>query len=281
MTPRAVNRGISSLAAMLVALGTLSLPAGGHGLRQIVTISTRPEVTVRVAVIAPTGPPSGVLVLFPGGDGAGAVGDGAGLRLGTSFLVRSAPLFAARGLLVAIVDAPSDQSGGMSDHFRTSPEHAADVARVLEMLRARAAAPPFLIGTNRGTLSVAFLGYTLDESQVAGIALTASVTATSGLPPFNLSLGQLPLMRITRPVLLVHHRNDRCWLSAYEDVLQVRVRLTRSQKIDFVEVMGGDPPRAGACDALSAHGFLGREADVVTVITDWALGRPLPLRVGP
>jgi hypothetical protein len=268
--------------AALVALGSGALPAGGQGLRQIITVATRPEVTVRVAVLAPLGPPSGVLLLFPGGSGARQFGeDAGGLRLGTSFLVRSAPLFAARGFLVAIVDAPSDQSGGMSDVFRTSPEHAADVARVLAMLRARTPAPPFLIGTNRGTLSVAFLGYTLSESQVAGIALTASVTATSGLAPFNLSLAQLPLPRITRPVLLVHHRNDRCWTSAYDDVLQVRVRLTRSQKIDFVEVMGGDPPQAGACEALSAHGFLGKEADVVAVITDWALGRPLPLRVGP
>jgi hypothetical protein len=223
-----------------------------------------------------------VLVLFPGGSGAGTFGEGAGgLRPGTGFLVRSAPLFASRGFLVAIVDAPSDQRAGMSDQFRTSHEHAADVTRVLAVLRARTTAPAFLIGTNRGTLSVAFLGYTLDESQAAGIALTASVLATSGLAPFNLSLARLPLTRITRPVLLVHHRSDRCWISAYDDALQVRVRLTRSQKIDFVEVVGGDPPQAGACDGLSAHGFLGKEADVVAVITDWALGRPLPLRIGP
>lgn len=275
-------RSVACMVGVLIAAGAVPGSAEGQGLRQVLTIPTRPGVTVKVALLAPSVPPSGVLVLFPGGSGASAFGEGSGdVRLGTSFLARSAPLFTARGFLVAIVDAPSDHSAGMSDQFRTSPEHAADVTRVLEMLRARTAAPLFLIGTDRGTLSVAFLGYTLDEAQVAGIALTASVTATSGLAPFNLSLARLPLTRITRPVLLVHHRNDRCWLSAYDDALQVRVRLTRSQKIDFIEVVGGDPPQAGACDALSAHGFLGKEAEVVAVITDWALGRPLPLRVGP
>ena len=60
-----------------------------------------------------------------------------------------------------------------------------------------------------------------------------------------------------------------------------RKRVTKSPKVDFIEVQGGDPPRSEPCEALSPHGFLGKEREVVAAITDWALGKPVPARIGP
>ena len=87
-------------------------------------------------------------------------------------------------------------------------------------------------------------------------------------------------MRIPLPVLFVHHRDDGCPASSYADALDLRARVTRSLRVDFVTVVGGDPPTSAPCDAQSAHGYLGKEADVVQVIADWLRGATVPSQVG-
>jgi hypothetical protein len=77
------------------------------------------------------------MVLFAGGNGALKLGTGR-LGLGGNFPVRNRARFAEHGLLVAVVDAPSDRPDGL-DGFRTTAAHADDVRAVIAALRAEAA----------------------------------------------------------------------------------------------------------------------------------------------
>lgn len=264
------------LATAVLALGpALPVQAG----ETIVRVDTRPAVTVRVLLLTPPGASAGMLLMFPGGDGKNHFGQREGqIRLGGNFLVRTAPLFVEQGLAVAVVDTPSDQAGGMSDQFRTGAEHAADVGKIIEYLAAKHPGPIFLVGTSRGTLSAAHIAAAVQNPRLAGLALTSSL----GEPhPRVMAVSQLPIEKIRLPVLLVHHGDDRCWATPFGRAQQLRGYFKGSPKVDFVEVRGGDPPRSDPCEPLSAHGFLGKEGEVVGAIAAWAQGRPVPPIIGP
>ncbi len=72
--------------------------------QEVKTIETRPGITMRLLLNAPGSPPKGVLIMFPGGEGANHfwVREGR-IHLGKNFLVRSSPEFVKRGFAIAIV----------------------------------------------------------------------------------------------------------------------------------------------------------------------------------
>ena len=263
-------------AALLAGVMAAAMPAAASA-QEVLSVPTRPGVTVRVLLVAPAGEPSATLLMFPGGFGNNHFPERDGrVVLGRNFLVRTARIFAARGLLVAVIDTPSDQPQGMDDAFRMSKTHVEDVTKVLEALEARNPAPIYLAGTSRGTLSAAFVAASLRDPRVKGLVLTTSLGDSGRGRNRAVTVYDAPLKRITVPVLVVHHQKDGCWASPISAATGLPAALTGSAKVDFVEVAGGDPPRSEPCEALAAHGYLGRERDVVGVITDWVAGKPVP-----
>ena len=274
MTGRRRACGAVALVATLVACR----PA--EAAPELLTLDTRPGVTMKVLLMNPDVSPKGILVLFPGGDGRGHFGERDGrIWLGGNFLVRSGSLFVEEGFGIAIVDVPSDRAAGMSDEFRTSREHAADVQKLVDLVGRKWSGPVFVVGTSRGTISATHVGLSLQDPRLAGVVLTASIGQGRGRQ-FSRSVSELPLDALTLPVLFVHHREDGCWASRFDDAVRLWRRAGRSPRNGFVEVVGGDPARSGPCEPLSAHGFLGREKDVVKAIADWATGKPVPGRIG-
>jgi hypothetical protein len=71
--------------------------------------------------------------------------------------------------------------------------------------------------------------------------------------------------------LIVHHRNDGCRVTPATDVNALQAKLTGAPRTQVMLFNGGDPPRSDACEALSEHGFLGIEAQVVEAIAAWIL----------
>ena len=100
---------MARLAALVMLATLVAADAWAEAPARVVDVAMRPGVTERMLVIAPQNPRATV-VLFAGGHGGlqlaadGAFGWGKG-----NFLIRSRDLFAAQGLLVAIVNAPSDR----------------------------------------------------------------------------------------------------------------------------------------------------------------------------
>jgi hypothetical protein len=252
---------------------TLTSSAVAAGYEAIEIVPTRPDVTVRLLVIKANSKPSTALLLFPGADGAKHFGEKDGrFWVSKNFLMRSAGDLAAAGYIVVAVDAPSDQSNGMSDQFRTSTQHAKDIRKIIAYLKEKHRVTSlYLVGTSRGTISAAYLASVIDDPAIAGEILTAVY------PPADLC--GIDFTEIDDPVLIIHHVYDQCRATPYHGAMDLKNRLTESPKVDLVGVTGGIPPASGPCEALSNHGFYGVEQPVVRVMTDWLAGKAVPEKI--
>lgn len=251
----------------------LCLPITGALAEDIVTLPTRGGVTQSYLLAAPEGGKAqAVAILFAGG--AGRVDleretARTGLDRG-NFLVRSRQLFAQRGVAAAVVDAPSDESAGMSDDFRLGGSHAEDIAKAVADLKKRyPGAPVFLVGTSRGTISAASAGRRLGQS-VDGVVLTATLFLAAGRRP---GLSGFDFSAIPSPVLFVHHVDDGCSYTPYSSARRL------ADRFPVVAVSGGRPAQSKPCEAMSPHGFVGKEAETVDAIVSWMLKRPYPREI--
>ena len=136
------------IAGLLVAL----MPhAGAQITSKVVDIPTRPGVTQRMLVLSPPTPKAGV-ILIAGGHGGLQIFPNGSFKWGAgNFLVRTRQMFADQGLMVAVIDAPSDrQNPPYLGGFRQKPEHVADIKAVIAWMREQSGAPVWLVGTSRG-----------------------------------------------------------------------------------------------------------------------------------
>ena len=118
--------------------------------------------------------------------------------------------------MVVVVDAPSDrQSAPFLGGFRQKAEHAADIKAVIAWAREQTKVPVWLVGTSRGTQSVAFVATELGRSEGPdGIVLTSTiVTDDKGRP-----VPAMPVEKLRIPALVVHHERDGCRLCAFCDI---------------------------------------------------------------
>jgi len=247
--------------------------------QEIVTLSTRPGVTQSYFLTSLPQNPQAVAVLFPGSGGLIRLREEKGqIKFGpNNFLVRSRSEFTKRGVIGAIIDAPSDyqSGGGMSDEFRLAADHFADISAVVTDLGKRLPGLAiFLVGTSRGTISAAALGARFG-AQIAGVVLTATLfRQSSGRPgESGPGLSRFDFGTIKVPVLFVHHVSDQCGVTPYGDAARL------VEKYPLVSVSGGRPPESGPCDALSAHGFFGKESETVEQIVNWMLKKPFREKV--
>ncbi len=75
------------------------------------------------------------------------------------------------------------------------------------------------------------------------------------------------------PLLFVHHVEDGCNITPYSAASRL------ADRYPVIAVSGGLPPQSKPCEAMSAHGFLGREADTVDAIARWMLKQPYPREI--
>src|SRR5262245_37535434 len=118
----------------LLALGAMAVAslASAETSQKVVDVPTRSGVTERMIVLTPPQPKAAV-VLLAGGHGGLQIQPDGSMQWGKgNFLVRSRELFAEQGLIVAVLDAPSDhQSSPFLGGFRQTQEHAADLRAVI------------------------------------------------------------------------------------------------------------------------------------------------------
>lgn len=246
--------------------------------QEVLTLNTRPGVTMRLLLMIPDAAPKAIFLHFPGGEGEMIERSG---RARGMFLPRRSRQIVNQGFVSAAVDVPSDMAYGMNDQFRVSKEHLDDIRKVVEFLSSKWSGPIFVIGISRGTLSAAHAGIFLKHPRVQGIVLASSLTGRIPGPGNQVSLFDLPLEKITSPVLILHHRDDGCGTTTFHDALRLPESLTGSARVTFIEVSGGDPPQSEPCLLFSAHGFLGKEREVITTVVDWATGKQVLNRIGP
>jgi dienelactone hydrolase len=256
--------------AILTISLLLPVRAGADLAEQVVDIPTRPGVTQRFLLIKPPQATAAV-ILFAGGHGGlqissdGRIGWGAG-----NFVVRTRQQFAAHGLVVAVVDAPSDrQSPPYLSGFRQKPEHVADIKAVIAWLREQTHVPVWLIGTSRGTQSAAYVATQLvADGGPDGLVLTSTILTD----PKGRAVPEMPLGKLAIPVLVVHHKQDGCKFCQFRDISLLMDKLGAAPRKELIAVEGGQD-RGDPCEAKAYHGYNGIESQVVTRIADWILAK--------
>lgn len=263
--------GNARLAGLLLATAcAATLPAAAQApASEVLDVPTRPGVTNRVLLVAPPAPRA-VALLYAGGHGGLQIAADGEIRWGeTNFVVRTRRQFADQGLLAVVVDAPSDrQQPPYLNRFRQTAEHAQDAAAVIAELRRRYAVPVWLVGTSRGTQSVASIALALQDQPGGpdGLVLTSSILAD----PASRALPAMALEKLRLPVLVVHHEQDGCAHCRYADLPQLtdKLQAPRRQVLTFTGGANvGDP-----CEPRAHHGFNGLEQQVVPAIARWMLG---------
>lgn len=188
--------------------------------------------------------PAASLVLFPGGDGVYMTAQ-------KNFLLRIAPDLVRQGFSVFVADVPSDHASGITTSFRLGTGHADAIGAIVALAKSRAAAPVWLIGTSRGSVSAANGAFRLGHA-INGLVLTSSVWASG--------MAGIPLDKLTVPVLIVHNRDDSCQESPFAGAENAMRLITAPHEL--VAVAGGQS-RGSACQAMSPHGYLGIEQQVI------------------
>jgi dienelactone hydrolase len=232
---------------------------------KLVSLDTREDVQQKFILVESENADASI-ILFAGGKGVldlykGVFG-GVGMNsLKNNFLVRSRENFYKHGFNVATVDAPSDwqDDSGMLYGFRDSADHVQDIDAVIKYLKKQYNKPVWLIGTSRGTESVAYIAINT-QARIDGVVFTSSMTSENN---GGTSLPEMPLQNITVPVFITHHKNDGCWKTTPEGAKRIESMLTSAKAVELKLYEGGREDSNKPCKAMTHHGYLGIEKKVV------------------
>lgn len=228
---------------------------------RLMTVSVRNSETISYWWMPKEGALATV-VLFPGGNGGMGYRDG--VPASGNFLVRSREAFRAEGFNVAILGNPSDKRQ-LDDAWRMSAAHLSDIRSVMDDIQRQGAAQPiWLVGTSRGTVSVAAAAIGLSGS-IAGAVLTASITS----PQLASAVSRQDIGQITVPVLVYHHEDDACRVTRAAETAQIMPLLRQAPVKKRLIVSGGENPSGAPCEAFHWHGFVGMEERAVKDIGGW------------
>ncbi len=243
------------------------------------------------------GSPDRALLMFPGGDGSchfwrsedapcnrNGIDIGEGIKVSYNFLARNILSFANSRNLVVLVDVPDDVKnrfpGGnpklIASSYRVSENHVEDIKALMNYLESNYGIREFyLIGTSRGTLSVAYLSGKL--SSLAGLILTATLSSDPNFSAYcpggaNNFVDCTGFRRADSRILFLHHKLDGCLSSDYLAARDIYNSLKADYK-EFITVEGGTNLSSNPCKALTYHGFYGRDSEVIGKILDW-IGSP-------
>lgn len=255
------------LAGLLVALVS---QVQAQTTQRMVDITTRPSVAQRMLVLSPPTPKAAV-ILIAGGHGGLQIFPNGSFNWGAgNFLVRTRQLFADQGLMVAVIDAPSDrQSPPYLGGFRQKPEHVADMKAAIAWMREQTKAPVWLVGTSRGTQSAAYVATELSGPEGPdGIVLSSTILTDDS----SRAVPAMPLGKIRIPVLVVHHELDGCALCPFANVPELMAKLANSPRKALLAFQGG-VNKGDPCEAMAYHGFNGLDREVVQQIAAWTLAK--------
>ncbi len=253
----------ASFLAVLVSFGA---QAFGAQTFEVKDVKSR-GVTTRLLVEKGDNP-FVTLVLFAGGKGIMDISDNGFIGWGLgNFLVRSRRLFWNQGAITAVIDAPTDKRKTLHG-FRSTKNHAKDVGAVISHLRAKYGLPVWLVGTSRGTNSVANAGLRLKSNKPDGIVLLATMLA------YKRQWGgdwvtNMDINKIEMPVLIAHHKKDKCIVTPPGKVSILRKKLKNAKPVKVLWYEGGIGVRGNECEAQHYHGFKGIEKKVVSDIMGW------------
>ncbi len=182
-----------------------------------------------------------------------------------NFLIRQRRSFVNAGANVFIFPNPVKRKISFAD--RLSDDHVIRILRLVESVKRENDLPIFLAGISRGTVSVGHFAKNHGD-RIQGIIFYSGIYLSEIEKRNRFAMERVVGDRIEVPVLVVHHRNDRCRICRPESAEAFFQNLDAPQK-DYMEFSGGgmtgDPH-----GPLHHHGFEGLEKEVVSRTLAWA-----------
>ncbi len=273
-SPTLGSKFIHISAALLATLAAMSF-SKAKAAEKLVTIPTRPEVTVKAVISEDAGAAAPIVILLKGGGGVLGLDRLDGNWAKGNFLIRSRQLFVKERMNFVAPDAPSDVASPYAENplvgFRTTPEYAADMKAIVDFMRARGnRGAVFLVGTSRGSTGAASAAAFLSTNIIHGIVLSSTVTRFGKTGRrWKPSVYNAKLSAIKVPVLLAHHEDDLCDITPSTNLPFLAKKLTAAASVKQLYFKGGGSYRASDCGPWAAHGFHRIEAKVVHDIVAW------------
>jgi hypothetical protein len=235
--------------------------------QEIITLDTRENVKQSFLLETPKNEPTAIVVLFPGGNGKIKLHKPQEEWTTTNFLIRSREYFLENDFITVSIDAPSDRRSkdGLYYNFRSSIEHLTDIKKVINYLKNKYHKPIWLIGTSTGTQSVAFIA-SQDSSLINGIVLSSSISKKNSK---GKALQELFIDDIEVPTLVISHKDDGCKITPSKGSQEIFKMLNDDIKKEYKVFEGGEDKGLNPCKAMSYHGYLGIEKEVINYISDW------------
>jgi len=250
---------------------------------RVVQLEPRPGVNLDLLLIKPENPVASI-ILFPGGPGYLGLSHTFGKpginRIKDVYLVRNRYNFAREGLMVALMDVPSDcKSKGdwgvrtRSDQpYKLSNEQIEDIKAVIAWVKSEKDCPVWVMGTSRGTLSVANAGINI-KNGIDGLVFSSTLTERGEKHKFLVyqpkAVLDLDLKKITVPVLIVSHRDDYCPYSLPSTGQELKDRFVNATEVRLAYFSGGKKQEGSVCGWLSPHGFYGVDDRVDKQVADY------------
>lgn len=192
-----------------------------------------------------------------------------------NFLIRARRHLLNEHIYTVMVDCPKDQWTSCDDGYRTSDQHAQDIAAVIDKLKSDFGAEKvYLLGTSYGTESSSFLALNLG-SKIDGAIHTSTFTNPSGgQNSHGLPMRNFDWTAVKADQLFVHHKYDPCNVTQYRSVV------SRKGNAPLITIQGSKNAHGNVCEAFSAHGFVGRERSTMLAIAAWIDKREVQEVVG-
>jgi dienelactone hydrolase len=246
----------------------------------IVEIESRGQ-KVRAVLLKPANP-KGAVILLGGGDGRLDITPGGEIsKLRFNQLVRTRALYERSGYVTLVPDIAPDFKVGASavaEQYRASRGFAQDIGAMVKHLRALVPKPIVVVGTSRGSLSVANAvaklkgeGNLRPDAAVLTSAFLRVGANVPGLTVFKIANGNAQSLDV--PTMVAWHVADACPHTSAATVPAFRAWYQGSgRKLTEKSFSGGSPPESEPCEARSPHGFYGLDPEVVAAITGFVGG---------
>jgi hypothetical protein len=190
-----------------------------------------------------------------------------------NFLVRARRHWLDEETLIAVIDAPSDEWTNFSQAFRATARYGTDIAAVLSEIGKRSPVGEWtFVGTSEGSIS-AFHAARMNPALARRVILTSSLMSPTRNGP---GLSNARFEELAAPLLWVHHQDDPCEHTAYREAKRYAEKSMRP----LLTARGGGPEKGGACQAFTAHGYVGVEREVVLAMRSWVKTGAVPPDVG-
>lgn len=264
---------LSTMAVVLTAkclIGvTQTIPVHAQGLKEeLISVNlsdTKTQVGVYSTKIGAQ-KPSKLAVLLPGYPSVVRPvmenGVMTGSKLTGNFLIRARRFLPDDAIATLVVDCHSESGDQCSSSYQASKQRQEDVDKLIAEVKKRwpSIGDVWLVGTSMGTISSSFMAMH-NPTAYAGAIHTAAITDPYARNSYK-ELGNFDY-KTTAPVhVFIHHINDPCSLTTYPSAKLISEKFN----VSLITVTGGTGFQGAACEAMTQHGFRGKEKEVMTAI---------------